>query len=400
MKINAKRKLALLLCLALTSGLLPATALAAENDTAAETSAVDLRGTQNADGSETADGIPDSDEYFVTFDLGDGVFNGLHNIVVAVKKAKSDRETTRRDLITLAETIAAGIKNDAALFDGWDIDLSTLQLDGDTLIRARYKNRSTDTDDGSTTIPDEDTPTADTPAPALDRDDHYAYVNGYADGTVRPNANITRAEAATVFYRLLTDSSRKACFKQTNNFSDVDPDAWYNNAVSTLTNAGILGGYADGTFRPDGEITRAELTAMVMRFYDSGADAAATDAYTDLAGSWARQTVDRAAARGLVHGYADGTFRPNSAVTRAETVTILNSVLGRSPDRDRLLTDMKTWSDNADSSAWYYAAVQEATNSHSYTKGATDTCETWTAVTASPDWAALEAQWVKDAATA
>lgn len=373
MKKRKARAPALLLCLALTLGLLPVPALAAEP--------ADVRGALTADGIETGDGIPDSEQYFVTFDLGDGTYNHLKTFVLAVRKAVADRETTRQELIALAGTIAAAIQNDKAVFDGWDIDLSKLKLDGDITIHAHYRSNSGGS--AGTTIGDDDTPAASAPAAVtLDRTDHIAYVSGYPDDSFRPNGAITRAETAAGLYRLLSAETRTAYASDTNSFADCYPDAWYNDAVSTLANAGILNGYSNGTFRPDAPISRAELTAVVLRFYAASEGADAADAFTDVAGSWARVSIDRAAALGLVHGYADGSFRPEQSVTRAEAVTLLNGALGREPDAAHLLSGMKTWTDNADPGAWYYAAVQEAGNGHAYTLSAASRTEIWTSLTA------------------
>ena len=367
MKKWEARCCALLLCVVFMLGLLPARSLAA---------GLDVRGLQNADGTQFGDGIPDDEEYFVTFDLGEGRFNNLKNIVVAVKKAVADKETTRQDLLTLAETLAAGLKNDAQVFDGWDIDLSKIKLDGDLMIYARYKDRTSNSTSG-TTIEDEDTPQAAAPAaPALDCEDHNAYIGGYPDGSFRPDAALTRAETASILCRLLSADTQKAYASDKNSFADCYPDAWYNTAVSTLANAGILSGYLNGTFCPNAPITRAELTALVMRFYS--ADDAAADAFTDISDSWARESIDSAAALGLVHGYAGGIFCPNEPITRAEAVTLMNAVLDRRPDAAQLLPGMKTWTDNADPGAWYYAAVQEAGNAHDYTRDDEKSVEVWT----------------------
>ena len=390
-KTSLKMKsVSLLLCLTLAAGLLPSAALAADTDvlsrlrsaaSGAAADAADLRGRLDADGLEIGDGIPDADEYFLNFDLGDGRFNNLHSFVLAVEKAHADRETTRQDLLKLADTLAAGIKNDSELFDGWDVDLSKLKIDSDITIHARYKKSGTTSGGGTsagtaTTISDDDTPTAD--APTLDKTDHSAYLSGYPDGTVRPTGNVTRAEVATIFYRLLSDTARSKYASKTNSYADVFPDAWYNDAVSTLSNAGIISGYPNGTFQPDGEITRAELTSIVMRFCSSTGAGTGSDAFTDISACWARQSINDAAALGVVHGYADGSFRPAALVTRAETATIVNNELGRSPENSGLSAGMKTWKDNADPAAWYYAAIQEATNTHQYSVGASG--EVWTSV--------------------
>ena len=193
-------------------------------------------------------------------------------------------------------------------------------------------------------------------------DKHIAYVGGYPDGSVKPGASITRAEVAMIFYRLLNDYARTAYTTSIHNFSDVAANAWYAKAVATLANAGIITGDPQGTFRPNDTITRAEFAAIAARFDTSTDDAKGF--YTDLDGHWAAELIGRASGRGWVTGYSDGTFRPNQAITRAESMTLINRVLGRDKlTSESLLDSMKKWPDNA-TSAWYYLAVQEATNGH------------------------------------
>ena len=230
--------------------------------------------------------------------------------------------------------------------------------------------------------------------PTLNTEDHYGYVIGYPDGTVQPGGSITRAEVATIFFRMLTDSSRTEFWSQTNSFSDVPSTAWYNNAVSTLTKAGIIAGYEDGTFQPNATITRAEFATIAVRFFEASYDG--KDFFTDIDGHWAQKYINDAANAGLVNGYEDGTFGPNKAITRAEAMTLVNRALDRHPDADHFLKDMITWPDNSDTTAWYYEDVQEATNSHEYTmKTNTDKTkyEVWTKMLEMRDWKAFEAAW-------
>ena len=226
----------------------------------------------------------------------------------------------------------------------------------------------------------------------LNTEDHIAYIIGYEDGTVRPGANITRAEVATIFFRLLTDETRESYWSQSSGFTDVASGAWYNNAVSTLTRAGILDGYEDGSFRPNASITRAEFTKIAVSFFKHAGGASANP-FNDVPDSaWYAEFVKAAAELGLIDGYEDGTFRPNAPITRAEACTIVNRTLGRAPDKDNLLPEheMLTWPDNS-RDAWYYAQIQEATNSHDYQwLGA---IELWTAKLAERDWDALEKEW-------
>lgn len=226
----------------------------------------------------------------------------------------------------------------------------------------------------------------------LNTEDHVAYIIGYEDGTVRPGTNITRAEVATIFFRLLTDETRESYWSQSSGFTDVASGAWYNNAVSTLTRAGILDGYEDGSFRPNASITRAEFTKIAVSFFKH-VGGASSNPFNDVPDSaWYAEFVKAAAELGLIDGYEDGTFRPNAPITRAEACTIVNRTLGRAPDKDNLLPEheMLTWPDNS-RDAWYYAQIQEATNSHDYQwLGA---IELWTAKLAERDWDALEKEW-------
>lgn len=251
-------------------------------------------------------------------------------------------------------------------------------------------NDRDDEDDTEESI-DEEVPLAETPW--LNTEDHYAYIIGYSeDGTVRPNANISRAEVATIFFRLLTDEARDQFWMTSNNFSDVLPNDWYNNAVSTMVNMGIIQGYEDGTFRPNANITRAEFAAIAARFMASGYGVE-DDLFTDIANHWARESINDAAMAGWINGYEDGTFRPDAAITRAEAVTLVNNVLQRKPDADHMFDSMIKWPDNPEGT-WYYEAIQEATNSHDYDLFEDAEYETWTALQENRDWAALEKDWV------
>ena len=229
--------------------------------------------------------------------------------------------------------------------------------------------------------------------PELNTEDHYAYIVGYPDGNVKPEGNITRAEVATIFFRLLTDESRDEFWSQTNPYSDVSEDDWYNNAVSTLTNAGIIDGYEDGTFKPNGNITRAEFATIAVRFF--GATYEGENLFPDIDGHWAQDYINEAANAGIVDGYPDGTFRPQQYITRAEAVTMVNRTIDRHPHEDHLLEDMIVWPDNPET-AWYYEQVQEATNSHEYTMNTDDEqnpYEIWTELLPVRDWAQLEKEW-------
>lgn len=221
----------------------------------------------------------------------------------------------------------------------------------------------------------------------LNGDDHYAYIQGYSDGTVRPNANITRAQVATIFFRLLDEDVRDDNLTTYNTFPDVDEDYWANTAISTMASLGVINGRNSGLFDPDAYITRAEFAAICARFDDSGVDGITT--FTDTVGHWAEDEISRAAALGWIQGYSDGTFRPNQYITRAQAVTMINRVLCRLPeDTDDLLSGMNTWTDCHEDD-WFYLAIQEATNSHDFV--AKDRVyESWTDLNRAPDWSRYE----------
>lgn len=222
-----------------------------------------------------------------------------------------------------------------------------------------------------------------TPPTTLNDTDHYAYIVGYEDGTIRPNGHITRAEAATVFFRLLTDKARDANLTDRSPYPDVSAGAWYNKAIATLSRMGILSGYEDGSFRPNATVTRAEFAAMAARF-DTEAKPVDTP-FTDLTGCWAADEIAKAYGKGWVNGYGDNTFRPNGPITRAEAVTLINRVLRRLPETDKdLLPDERTWPDNPET-FWGYLALQEASNSHLYDRKS-DGYETQTKILPPRDW--------------
>lgn len=300
-------------------------------------------------------------------------------------------------------------------FSGWD-----RQVDGEgnvTYTAVYTRDRIYDDDDGdnnygggtaptppATTIPDADVPQGgdtttildeQTPlagAIGLNNTEHFAYMIGYENGTVRPLGQITRAEVATIFFRLMDDSFRSQYWSTASGFSDVAAGKWFNNAVSTGVNAGKLTGYPDGTFRPNQSITRAEFAAIAVRFLSDEVQGVSGGSFSDTAGHWAADAIGRAAAAGWITGYPDGAFRPNQSITRAEAATIINNMLGRAPDKDHLLAGMTTWPDNPEG-AWYYEAIQEATNSHDYDRDELGVTEIWRAIQTVRDWKALEEQW-------
>ena len=237
--------------------------------------------------------------------------------------------------------------------------------------------------------------TAATPSkPTLNTGDHYAYVMGYPDGTVRPNGSITRAEVSAILFRLLSDKTRDEYFTTASSFTDVKAGAWYNNSIATLEKAGVIVDTAKGgAFRPNEAITRAELAAMLAQFSD--AKPVKGVKFSDVSAEhWAYEAIAIAAKMGWIEGYPDGTFRPDATITRAEMMTLVNRALERVPsDEDHLLSKrvMLTFPD-CKSGDWFYIAVQEATNSHTYERAATEKNgdEQWTALRANRDWTLLE----------
>ena len=224
----------------------------------------------------------------------------------------------------------------------------------------------------------------------LEKEIHFNYVIGYTDGTIRPGNNISRAEVATIFFRLLTDEAREQYNKTTTSHSDIKDGAWCCRAVATLTNAGVINGYTDGTFRPNAPITRAELATIIARFAKLDVN---TKTFSDINGHWAQKNIELAAGNGWINGYEDGTFRPNNNITRAETFAMINRVLDRQTESvsDLLPTsDMNMWSDNMDADAWYYKDVQEATNYHKCDRVGDSVYEKWTEKVPDIDWASYQ----------
>ncbi len=218
----------------------------------------------------------------------------------------------------------------------------------------------------------------------LNGKDHFAYVVGYVDGTVRPLNQISRAEVATIFFRLLNEDIRKDNLTQSNSFTDVKEGMWHNTPISTMSQMGILFGRTPEQFDPNAPISRAEFAAICARF-DNSEQHGHSD-FTDIAGHWAEQEIERAASLGWISGYTDGTFRPNNAITRAEAMTMINRMLKRLPENeDDLLEDMNSWPDNRPTD-WYYLDVQEATNSHEYTRKDDAIHEHWVTLMKDPDW--------------
>ena len=222
----------------------------------------------------------------------------------------------------------------------------------------------------------------------LNGDDHFAYIQGYDDGTVRPNTPVTRAQVATILFRLLDEDVRDKYLTETNTFTDVAADYWANTAISTMANLGVFKGRTADRFDPNAPITRGEFAAVCARFDDSSVQS--SNAFSDIDGYWAKQEILRAAALGWVQGYQDGTFRPTASITRAQVVTMINRVLCRQPETaSDLLRGMTTFTDCAEGD-WCYLAIQEAANSHDYVGKSGSIYESWTDLNKSADWSKYE----------
>ncbi|MEE1368021.1 MAG: S-layer homology domain-containing protein [Evtepia sp.] len=341
--------------------------------------------------TDKPDGIPDAWQHKVTFKVVNGKWNddSSDNIVVYVNAKDKDGKTLESKL-TEAQIPAVGEKPNSGYraSGSWDKTLSVgLEIKGDTEFTYTYSRRSSSGGSSrpstpTVTIPD-DVPTG------LNGKDHYAYIIGYGNNDVRPQNNITRAEVATIFFRLLTDETREANMTKSNSYNDVKDGDWFCCAVSTLSKMGIIKGYEDGSFKPNDPISRAEFAAIAARFDPDGDKTPAS--FFDVTSHWAKDEISIAANHGWIKGYEDGSFKPDQKITRAETMTLVNRVLNRLPEtKDDLHKDMKTWVDNMDETAWYYLAVQEATNSH-YFKNKTGTkFEQWTDLRDTRDWSELE----------
>ena len=274
-------------------------------------------------------------------------------------------------------------KDDKLVVKSFDIMKDNVYVDGDTI--TFHNTIDTGKDDYYPiiipTIINKDTG-------MLNKTDHFAYVIGYPDGTVHPNGQITRAEVATIFFRLLRDEVRDGAFTTSNSYSDVAYGKWYNNPISTMSALGIITGYPDGTFKPNKPITRAEFAAIAARFDETQSGKSAT--FSDVIGHWAAKEIGIAYYNDWIKGYPDGTFKPDQNITRAEAMTLINRVLERKPESPAdLLTNMNKWTDNLDTSKWYYLDVQEATNSHGYTRK-TFNYELWRQMLPDPDWSRYE----------
>ena len=343
---------------------------------------------------EGGNDIPDAWEYRLTFKVVNGSWNdGTSADIVTYVQFKDQKtgEAFKDEAVVVPVTRipAVGDKPNSGYHAGaWDTSpYDNYKVQKDTVFTYTYAKNSSGGSSGghhrrpTVTIPD-DVPTG------LNGDDHYAYIVGYPDKTVRPQNGITRAEVATIFFRLLTDETRNANSTKSNSYSDVAAGAWYNHAVSTLSAMGIVKGDSHGKFNPNAPITRAEFAAIAARF-DDKANTTTAD-FSDIASHWAKNEISAASNNGWITGYPDGTFRPDNKITRAEAMTLVNRVLKRLPETEEdLHDDMIKWSDNSDVSQWFYLDVQEATNSHYY-QTKENQFEKWTKLRETRDWTELE----------
>ena len=304
-------------------------------------------------------------KYTVSFKTPDGI------VLDTIKKASGS---------TLALSAYSFVK-EGYKFEGWYTDkaltnkVTSVKVDKDITLYAKWIEAPLD-EQGSN-------------RPSILTDVHHAYIVGRENNLVAPQENITRAEVATIFFRLLTDEIRNDYYSKENTFDDVNSEDWFNTAVSTLTNIGIISGRSDTQFAPNAYITRSEFATIAARFSKGEYDGETM--FTDISGHWAESYINRAAFLGWIVG-DNGLFRPDDFITRAEAMTLTNRVLGRQPESidDILTDDMVKFIDNADVNAWYYLAIQEATNSHDYEMKADGKHEKWTRLTENPDWSKLE----------
>lgn len=338
----------------------------------------------------------DDDKYFFAIqkvDAQDGhALNGAKFKLYQLDK--NDRIVNRR----VVETRQQSSKNGIALFgvdnknsyDGIWYYAEVSAPEGYVLDNTEHKIKATDFYDSlSTAVKYADTVRnyRGTTPDLLNDSDHFAYVIGYMDGNVRPYGLISRAETTTIFFRLLKDSVRDGNLLTSNTYTDVADDYWANTAISTMTGLGIVQGRSTTTFDPKAPITRAQFAAICARF-DTG-KSSGTQSFTDIKGHWAEKYIERAAELGWIKGFEDGSFRPDTYITRAQAMTMINRVLNRIPeDESDLLPGMNVWPD-CNPGDWFYLAVQEATNSHDFEHKAGN-YEIWTELTKNPDWTRYE----------
>ncbi len=286
-------------------------------------------------------------------------------------------------------------KKDGFKFDGWDTGknltkaVDKLKVTDEITLYAKWIEVEDGEEDNKKDDKNDDKTQGKNNKPAILTDVHFAYIVGREDGYIRPKFNLTRAEAATIFFHLLNDDVRDKAVTTENEFDDVNDANWFNTAVSTLANLEIINGRTATTFDHNAPITRAELTTIVARMSDAKYEGETL--FDDIDGHWAEDYINIAASIGWVQGDGDGTFRPKDSITRAEVMTLVNRALNRQPEtKDDLLEGMTKWPDNSNEDKWYYLAIQEATNSHEYEMKADGVHESWTRLTETPDWLAFE----------
>lgn len=323
--------------------------------------------TSSSSGNTGGGGIAIAKEYMLTFDTDGG-------------SEVDSLEAKQGTKVSLDKYVP---EKDGYKFDGWYSDkeltkkVTEITLNKDTTVYAKW-------------VVSEDAPAVVKPdyKPGILTDEHYAYIVGRGDGMIAPESDITRAEVATIIYRLLEESERNKAKTKENVFTDVNEDDWFNTAVSTLASLELVKGRTADTFEPNASITRAELATIFARMVEVEYNGKVL--FSDVAGHWAESYINEAATAEWILGY-NGLFRPDDNITRAEVMTLVNRVLNREPEsKADLLDGMTTWKDNADENAWYYLAVQEATNSHTYEIKADGKHEKWTSLTQTPDWSKLE----------
>ena len=357
----------------------------------------EVGGTSKENPNGGPDNIPDAWQYKVTFQVVNGSWNDKTNAAIVKYVTKKDAEgnnsatgTAKLDTVPeVGKEPNGGYKTSG----NWNTTLSTdLEITKDTVFTYTYDQKSGGGGGSGGSSRPSTPPTVDIPddvPTGLNGKDHYAYIIGYGNNDVRPQNNITRAEVATIFFRLLTDETREANMTKSNGYNDVKDGDWFCCAVSTLSKMGIIKGYEDGSFKPNDPISRAEFAAIAARFDPDGDKTPAS--FADVTSHWAKDEISIAANHGWIKGYEDGSFKPDQKITRAETMTLVNRVLNRLPEtKDDLHKDMKTWVDNMDETAWYYLAVQEATNSHYFKNKTSTKFEQWTDLRDTRDWSELE----------
>ena len=358
---------------------------------------------KDADGKEQKSIIisKPTDDSPATVSFGDITFTDIGEYTYTITETKGSVANMTYDSHELKVTVKVTKDENGAL------QIADISYDGSATFTNTIGKDEPDNPGGGGWIPggggDDDTPD-------LNTEDHFSYIVGYPEDyrtgeatddeslwPVKPQGNITRAEVATIFYRLLTDEARTENWTRDNDYTDVAADSWYNTPVSTLGAMGIVRGYEDGSFRPDAPITRAEFAAIAVRFFENDNVNYEEGLFTDIAGSeWFADAVAAAQEHGIVGGYPDGSFQPNKAITRAEATSIVNRTVDRIPDKDHLLPDdqMRVWPDNSDPDIWYYADMQEATSGHDYEWILDDNdeplCEQWTGDLPEVDWEQVE----------